>query len=75
MSVSENRINIFLKTLYDYLEDLFNRHDHNFKSFEVVNLNDDYVVYFIVYIVTIICLFALNVLTNFYTKKDIDDTD
>jgi hypothetical protein len=65
----ENFITIFFTTLYDYIENLFIKHDYTFKSFELVNLNDDHVIYIIVYIITAICLFVLCILTNFYTKR------
>ena len=40
-----------------------------FKSFEVVNVNDDSIMYVCVFLIAVICLFVIYALTNFYQLK------
>ena len=74
-SNDEDFITIFFKTLYDYIENLFSKHDYTFKSYELVNLNDENVIYIIVYIITAICLFVFCILSSFYTKRTYQNTE
>lgn len=46
--------------------DVFLNQDEAIKSFELVNLNDEYVVFGMIYIVVTICLFVICTLDNFY---------
>lgn len=39
---------------------------NEFSSLELFNLNDDYVIHFCIFIVTIICIFVICILNNFY---------
>ncbi|CAF0847761.1 unnamed protein product [Brachionus calyciflorus] len=66
----------FKERLWSFLEDFDSyASQHDFlRKFELYSLNDDYVFYVIVYLITAISIGLLCVLTNFYqvehSKKD-----
>jgi Ca2+/H+ antiporter len=56
-------------TLLDKLEKLFYDFHERFKTLEIYNMNDEFVIYSIIFIVTAIIMFTLYALKNFYQLK------
>lgn len=56
--------------MIESFEYYINKHDVSFQSFELFNLNDDYVIHLCIFIVAIICIFVICLLNNFYKTND-----